>query len=318
MKQQNTAYPVQLTFTAEEWDALRESLKDSEMADINLCTLAKNLDRKWPIRGEEETPARYLDYSLEALKQLPEFYGKDSRLPLLYNILLETKQFDDPYAEMVQLFDDYSDEVQKPKTPLELLEVPVDMPVELMTFSRETLDSCRQGKHNTISELIAFLEKSKTATTLNEEYRELMRAYNNFDQVALSKLLPIRDGSKGIFLAEAIGHMASKLTDQQAATLIYAFNVKCNKEAWGDSYVLPKAGALSLINQVKEKVLKGFEQMPDQAQELRAAIESGLNSSVRFFVSLDDPELEALALAVALAALPGKPRFKGFMGSFLN
>lgn len=297
---------------------MRESLKDSEMADINLCTLAKNLDRKWPIRGDEETPARYLGYSLEALKQLPEFFGKDSRLPLLYNILLETKQFDDPYAEMVQLFDDYGDEVAQPKTPLEKLEVPADMPVELINFSRETLDSCRQGKHNTISELIAFLEKSKTATTLNEEFREFMRAYNNFDQIALRKLLPLREGSKGIFFAEAIGHMASRLTDQQAATLIYAFSIKCNKEAWGESYALPKAGALSLVNQLKEKVLKGFEPMPDQAQELRAAIESGLNASVRYFVSLDDPELEALALAVAMTAFPGKPRFKGFMGGLLN
>lgn len=318
MKQQNTVYQEPLTFTAEDWDKLRESLRDSEMAQVNLCSLAKNLDRKWPIRGDEETPARYLAYSLEALKQLPEFYGKDSRLPLLYAILLETKHLDDPFADMVEMFDDFGGEVAKPKTPLELLEVPADMPVELMPFSRETLESCRQGKHQTVGQLIAFLELSKTASTLNEEFREFIRAYNNFDKIALRRLLPIREGSRGIFLAEAIGHMARRLTDQQAATLIYAFSIKCNKEAWGEGFAMPKTAALALINQFKEKVLKGFEQMPDQAQELRAAIESGLNASVRFFVSLDDPELEALALAVAMTAFPGKPRFKGFMGGLLS
>ena len=58
--------------------------------------------------------------------------------------------------------------------------------------------------------------------------------------------------------------------------------------------------------------------MPDEAQELRAAIDSGTTSSVRFFVSLDDPDLEALSRAVAMAALDKKARFKSFMGNFLK
>jgi hypothetical protein len=69
---------------------------------------------------------------------------------------------------------------------------------------------------------------------------------------------------------------------------------------------------------MKRPLEKCFEQMPDQAQELRCAIESGINSSVRFFVSLNDPDYEGLALAMTKAALDVKPRFKSFIGSFLS
>ena len=66
-----------------------------------------------------------------------------------------------------------------------------------------------------------------------------------------------------------------------------------------------------MIAKVKQTVEKYFELMPDEAQQLRCAIQSGLSSSVRFFVSLNDPDLEGLAMAIAMAALDVKPRLKG-------
>ena len=74
----------QFPFSVEDWDALRSYFNDSVMAETSLCSLAKNLGLKWPIRGKDETPQKYIKFTLEELADLPEFFGKGNRLPLFY------------------------------------------------------------------------------------------------------------------------------------------------------------------------------------------------------------------------------------------
>ena len=218
---------------------------------------------------------------------------------------------------MVQHFDDSSkEEPELSPSFLEELEVPSDYPVELMNFTKRTRGICKDGGHETVGALIAFLQNNKNALIMNEEFSRFYSNILHMDKIRLRQFLPIRKESKGIFLAEAIGNISRRLKDKEAATLVNAYTVATTKVDWSENSVLPKSEALILIKEMKRTLEKCFEQMPDQAQELRCAIESGINSSVRFFVSLNDPDFEGLALAMTKAALDVKPRFKGFIGNF--
>jgi len=307
-----------LPFTAEEWDSLRTYFHDSVMATTSLGSLARNLGKKWPISGKDETPARYTNFSLEQLADLPEFFGKGNRLPLLYDILLQTKQLEDPFEEMVEQFNHFPENENEARSPLEKLGIPMDFPVEMMAFSRRTLSICREGGHETLTGLISFLIQSKTAVIMNEEFRKFLNCLNDDDAFGLAEFLPLRYGARGIHLAEAIGLIARQINPQDAATLIYSYKVDAKVEDWSEDAILPKDEALALISRIKQAAVRCFEVMPDQAIELKDAINSGLNTSVRYFVTLKDPELEALALAIVKAALDQKPRFKGLISRFLG
>lgn len=307
-----------LPFTAADWDALRSHFHDTVMATTNLSSLAKNLGKKWPIRGKMETPGRYINFTLEQLQDLPEFYGKGNRLPLLYSILHETKQLDEPFEEMVDQFDHFPEDEGEARSPLQQLGIPLEYPVELMLFSKRTLAICKEGGHETLNGLITFLMQSKTAIIMNEEFRKFMSCLKDDDVFGLSEFLPIREGARGIHLAEALGLIARQVNPQDAATLIFSYKVDAKIEEWGEDAILPKDEALQLIDRIKQAAVRCFEIMPDQAVQLKEALGSGLNTSVRYFMSLKDPDLEALSLAIAKAAFDEKPRFKGLFGRFLG
>ncbi len=302
----------------EDWDEIRSTLAGTIMAETSLHGLAQNVGMKWPIRGKDETPARYLDYTLEALADLPEFYGKGNRLSVFVAILKETIAFDDPFASMAEKFESQPLDAALARTVVYELEIPSDYPVELMRFSKRTRDLCIEGGHDTLDKLITFLMESTTAVIMNEEFRQFLSCVRSQDKSALAQFLPIRPGCKGIFLAEALGLYAHQMNDPYAATLLYAYRIDTDNPDWGEEAVLQKDRAQRLIDEVKATAMKYFEMMPDQASNLRSCLSAGIGASVRFFISLNNPHIEEVALAIAMAADDQKPRFKGLMGRFLN
>lgn len=304
--------------SSEEWDDLRTNLVGTIMAETSLHGLAQNAGMKWFIRGKKETPARYLEYSLEELADLPEFYGKGNRLSNFFSILQETIAFDDPFSVMVDKFESHPSDAMLARSVLQEMEVPFDYPVDLMQFSKRTRDLCLEGEHDTLDKLISFLNESTTAVIMNEEFRQFLSCVKSRDKNGLAQFIPIRQGCKGIYLAEALGLFARQLNDHYAATLLYAFKIESNKPEWAEDIVLQKDRAQRLIEDVKMTATKYFDMMPGQASDLRSCLASGIGSSVRFFISLNNPHVEELALAIAMAAVDQKPRFKGLMGRFLN
>lgn len=314
---QEALSPVaRLPFTNKDWDNLCSSLKHSLLVRTELTKLARDLGLKWPIKGKDETPERYICFTLEELADLPEFFGKGNRLALLYSILMETKQMDDPFTDMTRHLDHVTSEKAEGMLALRKLEVPEDFPVQLMNFSRRTLSICQEGGYTTVGELIDFLQTSASAAIINEEFREFLGLLLQLDTTGLARLLPIREGARGIFLAEGLGLIGRRLMDDQAATLIHAYRISTTRAEWSEDAVLPKTEALKLIDEVKESALRYFALVPEQAEELHRAIEAGMGSTMRYFVSLNDPDRESLAIAIAMAALDLKPKLKGLIGSF--
>jgi hypothetical protein len=314
-----TDEPVQDQSTASaEWEKIRYLFQDSLLVKTSLAKLAKDMGLKWPIRGKEETPEKYIGHSLEALAEWPEFYGKGNRLEVLVSVIRESLALDTPFSDMVDHFDKVVEQQNPALQALEDLEIPADFPVELANFSNDTLSLCRAEGIGTLARFIEFAQQSAQAVIIDGDYRAFLNALTQQDVATLRQFLPVRENWRGLFLAESIGHVAGQLSDRQAASILQAYQISTTKPAWSPDKALAKGDTLDLIAEVKRLVEPRLERMPNQAQQLRHAIQSGEAARVRFFISLQDPHLEALATAAAMAALDLKPRFKGLIGRLLN
>jgi hypothetical protein len=318
MKQETSSNTGKHLITSSEWDTLRYHFQDSPMAQTSLKKLAKDMGETWPVRGKEETPEKYIKHPLEVLSEMPEFYGKGNRLPLLCTILKETLGLDDPFSDMVRHFDEVSKKQDEALLALQELEVPVDYPVEFANFSDDTLRLCRAEKIGTIGRFVEFAQQSAKTVVISGDYRIFLNALVQRDINSLRSFLPLRQDESGLFLAETIGHLASRLSERQAASLLAAYQISTTRPAWSPEKALSRHETVTLIAEVKEVLASRFESMPDQAQQLRHAVQSGEAACVRFFISLGDADIEGLAMAIAMAAFEVKPHFKGLIGRMLK
>lgn len=305
-------------FTPAEWDRLRYKMQDSMMVDTQLTKLAQSLGTKWPIRGKEETPRKYIGSTLDVLEELPEFFGKGNRLSLLYSILKDTQSLDDPFDDMVSHLGQVAGQDNEGLSALAEVEVPAFFPVDLSCFTEQTHSLCRAEEIKTVGELIEFTQKCAKSVFLGGELQQFLNGLMQRDRASLKRFLPLRENESGIFLAEALGHLVSKLSPSQAASAIALGQMETENAAWSADKALPKAEAQLLPDDLKSKVEPLLMLLPDQAQELRHALQSGLAPSVRFFASLRNADRETLAIAVARIAMNEIPKSKGFMKRFIS
>lgn len=114
---------------AELWEQIRKKFATSNMVELNLNSLAQNAETQdWPVEGEAETPSKYIDFSYEELKMLPELAPDHSRIQLLIDILHETLTFDTGFEDL-EIGEDTSDE-QILKN-LQELGISVEYPIDL-------------------------------------------------------------------------------------------------------------------------------------------------------------------------------------------
>src|SRR6185503_7450835 len=96
--------PLFMKSTAKDWDEIRTAFATSLMVDTSLNSLAQNLDGpEWPIKGKDETPAKYIDLSFNEVVEMLQLKGqKPERIDQLISLLKETLAFDSPFGEMVE------------------------------------------------------------------------------------------------------------------------------------------------------------------------------------------------------------------------
>src|SRR3954467_7109443 len=90
--------------TAKDWDEIRTAFASSIMVDTSLNSLAQNLDGpEWPIKGKDETAAKYIDLSFDEAVEVLQLKGqKPERMDQLVSLLKETLAFDSPFGDMVE------------------------------------------------------------------------------------------------------------------------------------------------------------------------------------------------------------------------
>ena len=67
----SSSFSPAMKSTAKDWDDVRTAFATSIMVDTSINSLAQNLDGpEWPLKGKDDTPAKYIDLSFEEVVEL--------------------------------------------------------------------------------------------------------------------------------------------------------------------------------------------------------------------------------------------------------
>jgi len=192
--------------TPKEWDEVRTAFSTSIMVDTALTSLAQNLDAPdWPIKGKEETPAKYIDLTFDEVTEMLQLKGqKPERVDQLISILKETLAFDSPFGEMVTQTEAASARDNPLLKNLAKLGIPENFPMALTAVDVGTLEFCKLEKLSTLSEFAVFAQGMSQNVIVGGDFRKLLNALSNVDEAVLAEVLPFRRGAKGLHLIEAV------------------------------------------------------------------------------------------------------------------
>jgi hypothetical protein len=198
---------------AKEWDKVRRSFADSIMVDTQLTSLAQNLDGlDWPIKGKDETPAKYIDLSRAEVIDLLALKGLSAdKFDHLVSILRETLAFDSPFGEMAEA----SARDNALLRNMARLRIPEDFPISLTTMTPDTRKFCELEHITTLGAFAEFAQQMSQNVIVGGDFRKLLNALSHVDEAGLAEMLPLRPGGHGIHLVEALAQ--ATLTPDPAA-----------------------------------------------------------------------------------------------------
>jgi len=290
-------------FNSTEWDDIRKKFRHSIMATTPLTSLAQNLDtEEWPHSGEEEKPSKYIEFSYDELLMMPEIAGNADKADHLIGILKETLAFDDPFGDMVAQVEETAAKDNPILKTLGRLNIPATYPLALSNFSEGTRIVCASEGVKTIGEFANLGQQMSTRVVLGGDFRNALNALTHGDEEGIGQFLPFRKGSTGLHLPEAVGLLIAGLPRPEQLALAKAYGAKLNH---ADS-----AAAKALTREQQEKIETGLrtsltaalEWFKDQKEALQKLVEGG-GTYERYFVNLNDPAREAIAVKLTAAAL---------------
>lgn len=246
--------------TAKDWNEVRTAFASSIMVDTSLSSLAQNLDSPdWPIKGKDETPAKYIDLSFEEVVELLQLKGQTpERIDQLIGLLKETLAFDSPFGDMVEQTQAASERDNPLLKNLAKLGIPENFPIALTALEPGTLEFCKLEKLSTLGEFAVAAQGMAQNVIVGGDFKKLLNALSHVDEATLTEVLPYRRGQKGLHLIEAIAQ-AVKAPDAAARA---------------------------------ERATTWFR---DELAALEKELAAG-GSAERYFVALGDPALEQRAV----------------------
>jgi hypothetical protein len=205
--------------TVKDWDEVRTAFASSIMVDTALSSLAQNLDGPdWPIKGKDETPAKYIDHNFEEVQELLQLKGQSpERVDQLVSILKETLAFDSPFGEMVEQTASASARENPLLKNLAKLGIPENFPITLTALEPGTLEFCKLEGLTTLGEFAVFAQNMSQNVIVGGDFRKLLNALSHVDEAALTEMVPFRRGGKGLHLVEALAK-AARAPDATART----------------------------------------------------------------------------------------------------
>ena len=194
-------------YTIRDWDETRAAFASSIMVNTAISSLAQNLDGPdWPLKGKDETPAKYIDLSYEEVIEYLALKGQPpERIDQLIGILKDTLSFDDPFGDMVSQTEETGKKDNQMLRNLARLEIPESFPIAMTALSKETQEFCKLEKLGTLGEFAIFAQGMAQNVIVGGDFRKLLNALSHVDEQALSEVLPFRRGAKGLHLIEALG-----------------------------------------------------------------------------------------------------------------
>lgn len=203
--------------TAKDWDEVRGAFASSIMVDTSLNSLAQNLDGpEWPIKGKEETPAKYIDLSFAEVIEMLQLKGqKPERVDQLIGLLKETLAFDSPFGDMVEQTQAASEKDNPLLKNLAKLGIAENFPIRLTALDAGTLEFCKLEGLITLGEFAIRAQEMSQKTIVGGDFKKLLNALSHVDEAALAEVLPFRRGHKGLHLVESLAQ-AARLPDGAA------------------------------------------------------------------------------------------------------
>jgi hypothetical protein len=194
------------TFTEKDWDEVRTAFASSIMVDTQVSSLAQNLDGPtWPLKGKDETPAKYIDLTYNEVLELLALKGQTAdKLDRLITILKETLAFDNPFGDMVEQTEAASVRDNPLLKNLTRIGVPENFPISLTALGTDTVEFCKLENLKTLGEFAVFAQGMSQSVIIGGDFRKLLNALSNLDEATLADILPFRKGSKGLHLVEAL------------------------------------------------------------------------------------------------------------------
>jgi hypothetical protein len=202
------------TYTEKDWDEVRTSFASSIMVDTQISSLAQNLDGPvWPVKSKDETPSRYIDLSYGEALELLALKGQSAdKLDLLISIMKETLAFDSPFGDMVDQTEAASVRDNPLLKNMARINVAEDFPISLTALNPDTVEFCKLENLKTLGEFAVFAQGMSQNVIIGGDFRKLLNALSNLDEVTLMEILPFRKGTKGLHLVEALSQ-ATRLTN---------------------------------------------------------------------------------------------------------
>lgn len=298
-------------FTAQEWDDIRKRFHSSIMADTSLVSLAQNLDTKeWPIKGEDEKPSKYIDFTYDELLMLPEIAGKTDRADHLIGILKETLAFDDPFGEMVAQVEESTSKENPVLKTLGRLGIPEGYPMTLVNVSDATRGVCASEGVKTMGEFANLAQQMSTRVVIGGDFRALLNALSHGDEAGIGQFLPFRKGSSGLHLPEALGLASASLSRPEQLALAQACGAKLSAADTAAAATVAPDQLPKLESRVKIAVNATLAWFKDQKAALVADLNSG-GSLERHLIVIGDPAREAIAARQFTSAVAGELKTAG-------
>lgn len=280
-----------------DWDTVRFGFATSLMVDTRLLSLAQNVELPdWPIKGESETPSKYIDYTWEEIQEIPGLADNPRRVDLLIDILKETMAFDEPFGEMVSTVEGSARQDDALNRAISRLGIPLDFPLHLGHLSQSTMEFCKNEDIKTVGQFAQFSQNMAQNIVMGGDFKTFLNALSNGDEENVAKHLPFRPRQKGLHLIEAIGLLTAKLSDNERCSLLKRYGKKLSEEEASQARL-----AREQINQLEailvergQEIIKYF---PKQYDELMRSVAQG-TSLERAFIVLNNEDREIIGARI--------------------
>jgi len=293
--------------TEQEWEEVRNAFQDSIMVDTKLTSLAQNIGTcDWPLKAEDETPAKYIFYTWEELLTLPEIQKEPQRIDSLIEILRETAAFDDPYSDMVDQFEQASEDEDAVLKNLEKYEIPRDYPLELTGLSSDTLGFCEAEEIHSLGAFARFSQTMAQNIVIGGDFRELLNSLTHFDAETVATFLPYRPKEKGLHLPEGIAIELRRYNDTTRKALLKKYGGQISADDAKKIKRFTREELTDIEQRILEHVEKLFAALPQRKDELILFVKGG-GDLTRYVLPLNDPQLEPLVAAYLREAIGSVP-----------
>jgi hypothetical protein len=282
-------------FTAQEWDDIRKRFHHSIMADTSLHSLAQNLDTAdWPVKGEDETPSKYIDFNYQELLMLPEIAGNEKRADHLIGILKETLAFDDPFGDMVAQVEESASKENPVLKTLGRLGIPEGYPLTLVNLTEATRIVCTSEGVKTIGEFANLAQQMSTRVVIGGDFRALLNALSHGDEAGIGQFLPFRKGASGLHLPEALGLAAASVARSEQLALARNYGAKLSGPDAATAASIAAEAQTKAAQRIQIATTSTLEWFKDATTALIDKVNAG-GSLERELVVIGDPAREAIA-----------------------